>query len=361
MEERWSDFRVRRGADGDSSASFDATWTVRETRLSSSTDCTSTGEATGSGLYPWFLFELNPFDEMSYILYSGGHGGGPDATGVMTVNCRGQPPYSFEYQVQASGLPAAFFPMQGVLDDFSQEELDSMPQETLDLMLELDAMLKQGTNMPALAITGSIDPAKPHIIRGSATEEIDGGEVTVTWNLIRPLACDDTEGDERLAREADRLRKAQAGDATPELDTQDAAQATYSGPPLTAADVRSALTGAVASAEQIALRDANGNDAAGLQQFAVRLSGTGQPLPSLAYVQSLIDTTCVEEGSFEAARTMLVGSVQWVENKFRVNVRTVDVETGVITDSVSVQGTGGSDQLPAAVQRSFSQFLRRSP
>ncbi|MDQ3398916.1 MAG: hypothetical protein M3511_14335, partial [Deinococcota bacterium] len=148
-EERWSDFRVRRGAAGEASASFDATWAVRETRSSSSTDCSSTGEATESGLYPWFLFELNPFDELSYMLYSGGYGGGPDATGVMTVNCRGQAPYSFEYEVQASWLPAASFPLpHGVLDGFSQEELDSMPQETLDLMLELDAMLEQDAYRP---------------------------------------------------------------------------------------------------------------------------------------------------------------------------------------------------------------------
>ena len=116
----------------------------------------------------------------------------------------------------------------------------------------------------------------------------------------------------------------------------------------------------VTRANEMALGDSSGSDAAGLQQFAVRLSGTGQVLPSLAYLQSLIDTTCIQEGSLETARTLMVGSVQWVGNEFRVNVRTVEVETGVILDSVSVQGTGGTTELPAALERAFSQFLGRS-
>ncbi|MBA2668226.1 MAG: hypothetical protein H0U69_14455 [Trueperaceae bacterium] len=356
VEERWTDLLVTAGAEYGFNLSIDATWSLEEARSTVDADCTSTGWATGSGIYRWFAFELDPFDELAYVLYSGGHGGGPDAAGVVTVRCRGQPPYSFDYEVPSSWLPAVRFTVAGgVLDMIPQETLDSMPPETLAMMREVDELLRQEADASVVAVRGRIDPERPNLIEGVAVGEIDGGTVTFTWQLVRPLACHDVEARERLEREADAMRGAQAG-APAELDV--APRPT--GPPLAAADVRSALYGAIGAGDAVALRDGPGTDDTGIVHFGIRLSGSGQVLPTIANLRSLAASTCVGDGSLEGARTLMVGSVQWIGSDFRITVRTFDVETGVIIESSAIDGTGGKTELPGAVRGAFARFLLRS-
>lgn len=355
VEERWTNFRALHREAGDTGASLEATWTVQETRSYATEDCSGSGQATGNGMYPWFMFEVNPFDELNYMIFSGGYGGGPDATGIMTVRCRNQDPYSFEYEVHASWLHGVSFPNPvGLLDDITQEEFDAMPQETRELMLELDALLRQEVEVPALAITGHVDPAQPQFLRGSAREEIDGGVITITWDLTRPVECDASAVRERLAHEAEVLREAHAADTPTDFAEEIEIQSLNAGARLNTASVTRVLSGALERPDYMAFGVTVGTNAAGLQPFVVRLSESGRALPPLVTLQSLVDSACVEEGSLEGARTMMIGSVQWSGRRFRLAVRIVEVETGVILKSTSEDGSGGAKELRAAIKRAFS-------
>jgi hypothetical protein len=74
-------------------------------------------------------------------------------------------------------------------------------------------------------------------------------------------------------------------------------------------------------------------------KFQVRVRGD-TPLPTGDTVQGWIDAGAVPEGYLTGADTLVVGSVQKSGDLTRVNVRTVDVETGVIGDAG--KGTGPS-------------------
>lgn len=74
-------------------------------------------------------------------------------------------------------------------------------------------------------------------------------------------------------------------------------------------------------------------------KFQVRVRGD-TPLPTGDTVQGWIDAGSVPEGYLTGADTLVVGSVQQAGDSTRVNVRTVDVETGVIGDAG--KGTGSS-------------------
>ena len=67
-------------------------------------------------------------------------------------------------------------------------------------------------------------------------------------------------------------------------------------------------------------------------KFQVRVRGT-TPLPTGDTVQGWIDAGVVPEGYLTGGDVLVVGSVQKSGDLTRVNVRTVDVETGVIGDA----------------------------
>lgn len=74
-------------------------------------------------------------------------------------------------------------------------------------------------------------------------------------------------------------------------------------------------------------------------KFQIRVRGD-TPLPTGDTVQGWIDAGVVPEGYLTGGDTMVVGAVQKSGDLMRVNVRTVDVETGVIGDAGV--GTGSS-------------------
>jgi hypothetical protein len=356
-EERWSDFRVVGGEPGADHVAFVATWSVIETRSSTSSDCTSSGRAAGSGSYPWFRFEVDPFDDLGYLLASGGYGGGPEATGAMTVRCRLQAPYDVEYRVPASWLPAVpFAPPGGVLGMLTDEERGSLPQETLDMMREIDAMLLEHDADAGFGVRGRVSPGAPHVFEGTASREEEGGTVVLAWSLERSFVCRDDAFEERLRHEAEALRRLEPASSEAGWDVGHDA---FSGSPLSVADAAAALRAAV-GADAVALRAPVGSDAAGIQSFGVRLSASGQVLPTVETLRQQIETTCVEEGSLEGARLLVVGSIQWDGHRYRITARSVDVETGTVIETVRVDGAGGAEALPAAVSRALSGFLLRS-
>jgi hypothetical protein len=356
-EERWSDFRVVGGEPWADHVTFVATWTVIETRSSTSADCTSSGRAAGRGSYPWLRFEVDPFDDRGYLLASGGYGGGPDVTGVMTVRCRLQAPYDVEYRVPASWLPAVpFAPPGGVLGTLTDDERASLPQATLDMMREIDAMLLEHDADAGFGVRGRVSPDAPNVFEGTATREVEDGTMVLAWNLERPVACHDDAFEERLRHEAAALRR--LGPASSPA-AWDVAHEAFSGSPLSAADAAAALRAAV-GVDAVALQAPVGSGAAGIQSFGVRLSASGQVLPTVETLRQQIETICVEEGSLEGARRLVVGSIQWDGNRYRVTVRSVDVETGVVIGAARVDGTGGAEALTAAVSRALSGLLLRS-
>jgi hypothetical protein len=87
-------------------------------------------------------------------------------------------------------------------------------------------------------------------------------------------------------------------------------------------------------------------------------SGDGRALPTLDALQRILGTACIQPGTIEGARTLLVGSVQWTGNAFRINLRTVDVETGVVTATSSSTGQGGAGELASALSAAMGAFVR---
>jgi hypothetical protein len=319
VEERWTDFIVHR--EGRFNVSFRATWTVAESRSSSDEDCSTTGHAVGTGPYPWFVLEFDAFDESRYALYSGGTGGGPEVRGTRTRTCRNREPVTSTYVILASGLH----------------------------------LVREQSGITPFAVAGTIDPEHPHRIRGSAVVDVEGGTAVLTWDLVRPLACDDTSAREQLAREAGVVRDAQ----TSAHDTLGVSEAHHSHTPLSAADVEAALVHAIGTAEHVALHAPVESGEAGMHAFAVRIGGAGSTLPTLEHVLAMLEITCVEEGSLEAARLLVLGSVQWAGHRFRITIRVVDVETGSILDVVRVDGSGTPDDLSTGIGSAFARAVAR--
>lgn len=319
VEERWTDFIVNRA--GRSNVSFRATWTLDESRSSSDEDCSTTEHAAGTQPYPWFILEFDPYDESRYALYSGGTGGGPEVRGTRSRTCRNRETVTSTYVVTASWL----------------------------------RVFREESGATLFGVAGRIDPEHPDVIRGSTVADVEGGTAVLTWDLVRPLACDDTSAREHLAREAQVVRDAQ----TSHQETFGLLDAHSSSTPLAAADVMAALAHAVGTPDHVALQAPAESGEAGIQSFAVRVSGAGGTLPTLEHVRAMLEITCVEEASLEGARLLVVGSVQWVGHRFRITVRVLDVETGAILDALRVDGAGGSDDLSTAVASAFARAVTR--
>lgn len=345
--ERWDTFVVTNGEPDGSTAFFDTTWTLTESRKEVGDRCTTMMEAQGSKPYPWFTFDVNPFDEVSYQLYSAGTGeGGPEVQGTLTQTCRGGEITTMPYTAAASWLPA--MPMD-------------VPADLLPDGVELPKPDLSGFG-PAVA--GTLDVAHPGLLRGTATTtDVNGMTTTLTWELSRAADCGgDEEARQLLARESSRL--ATAEETTPDppgppVGPQPAPPGARitANQPLSAHAVAAALGQAVSQPDRMTVREATGTSAAGLRRFAVRLAADGRALPSLATLRQQIESTCVAPGSIEGAPTLLVGSVQWAGNRFRIDIRTVETETGIVTDSVSDSGIGGSAELQTALEGLLDHYI----
>jgi hypothetical protein len=90
----------------------------------------------------------------------------------------------------------------------------------------------------------------------------------------------------------------------------------------------------------------------GLQRFIVRLDANGQPLPSLAAIDQLTSSACVQPGTLQGAKTLLVGALQQAGDQIRVTARLVDVATGQIQATNLADGT--ADSLPQTLQSALS-------
>lgn len=120
--------------------------------------------------------------------------------------------------------------------------------------------------------------------------------------------------------------------------------------PVDSQTASTSIQAAVGGGDRVELIDVSSGSGGGLVRFAVRLGSAGQPLLSHDAIARIVGSACVQPGSFEGARTLLVGSVQWTaDGQFRINVRTVDTETGVVTATASSTGTGGAAELGAAL------------
>ncbi len=91
-----------------------------------------------------------------------------------------------------------------------------------------------------------------------------------------------------------------------------------------------------------------------LLRFVVRMSRDGKPLPTGECIEEKIARGEVPPGSLEGAKEMLFGSVQFAGSQKRVGVRTVDVETGVITGA----GKGDGSSIGGATDNAFESYKR---
>ncbi len=348
-EDRWSDLRVLEADEAGSWAYLTARWTVRETRVEVHGDCTYRMEAQGGDEDPTLSFDTGPFDDLSYSLTSTSDTDPPSVTGTMTDACTSS---SASYPAVAAILPAHVF---------------SPPAGELPPGAALPAT-EVGPYGPAA--WGAVDPDHPDVLRGATSGQVSGHTVTLAWNLDRSSRCDDGAARAALARDAARLAAAATAPAGPGPEQPPAAgggsaipplgaDAPGAGAPLSLASVADAVAAAGAGSEQIALGSAGGTDGAGLRPFALRLDAAGRPLPSLASLERAIEAACVEPGSVEPARTLVIGSVQWAGDDFRIRLRAVDVETGEIRDTSSDSGSGGAAQLEAALRNALASFPAR--
>jgi hypothetical protein len=118
-----------------------------------------------------------------------------------------------------------------------------------------------------------------------------------------------------------------------------------------------ALAAAAGGGNRIALREPNVADGGGVRRFGIRVSRDGLILPSLDAIRREIETTCVPDGAVEGAPVLLLGAVQWSGDTFRINVRVVDTETGVVKNSVTRGGRGGAAELQQALEGAFANLL----
>jgi hypothetical protein len=333
-EERWENFRVSQPASS-MTAGLDADWTLTERIRETSEDCVSRREARGTASYPWFIFELDPFTELEYRIHSGGTGEMDPVEGTMQVRCRtaSPPEFTAPYETMPSWLAAVPF----------------------DLPAEYRVPGYEAVDPTAFgpAIAGQIDPERPDLIRGHHQSRAleDGSVVTLVWNLDRSGACDEADALARLRQQAATMSRALEGvEASAAVQRPRISLARSTGTPLTAATVTGALQRAL-GADHIQITPGPSGERNGLVKFGVRLSADGRILQSLDTIQRIIETTCVAEGSFDPARTILAGAVQWAgDDEFRVTMRRFDVETGVVLDAVSETARGGPAGLDAVLQ-----------
>lgn len=95
-------------------------------------------------------------------------------------------------------------------------------------------------------------------------------------------------------------------------------------------------------------------DSGGMLRFVVRMSRDGKPLPTGECINERIAAGEVPPGSLEGAKEMLFGSVQFAGEMERVAIRTVDVETGVITGA----GKGDGSAIHPATNNAFQNYRR---
>jgi hypothetical protein len=343
--ERWENFVVRSGPSSGSMASFDADWTIegRSTEHEWS-DCVRTREVKGGGAYPWFRFDLNALDRVSYTLFSSGTGGpDPSAEETWTTTCPNQSPTVGSYAREARWLTSG---------------PTVIPEEHWPPGLATPEAQPDGPT-----VSGRLDPDNPHLIAGSWIGRVgqDGLLVTLTWGLSRSGECDERETETLLAGEAAALAAAQAAEpAEPEGSRrlQDALLASSHGG-LTPESVAGAIQTAVGHPDYVTVREPSGTADAGIVRFAIRVGREGALLPSLESLRRLIETTCIPPGSLESARTLLLGAVQWTGDRFRVTLRLVDPETAVVRDTVGDTGTGGAAAVRQALQNGVAQFFGR--
>lgn len=341
-EERWENFRVS-GGSSRTTAGFDTDWSLTELVRETSTDCFYRREARGTAAYPWFMFETDPFNELEYRIYSGGTGETEPVEGTMHGRCRNTvpPEVTTTYQTAPSWLPALPF---------------ELPAE-----YQVPGYTPPDASQFGAIIAGRIDPSTPDLIRGRWHGRVPGDDavVTLTWSLNRAGECNEEEAKALLRQQRQAVERAlQAGETAvntggtrTHLVALTSTASSYS-----VSSVTGAVHGALA-ADYVTVAPAPGATAAsGLVRFAVRLSRDGRILESLEAMQRIIESTCVPDGSFEGARTILAGAVQWSGDEYRVTMRKFDVETGVIRDAVAEDGRGGVERLNATLQNMILNF-----
>lgn len=95
-------------------------------------------------------------------------------------------------------------------------------------------------------------------------------------------------------------------------------------------------------------------DQGNLLRFVVRMGHNNNPLPTKDCIDELIGHGAVPPGSLEGAKELMFGSVQTAGSMNRVGVRSVDVETGVITGA----GKGDGTSLGTATGNAFGNYQR---
>ncbi|MBC8063322.1 MAG: hypothetical protein H7Y17_00705 [Chlorobia bacterium] len=92
----------------------------------------------------------------------------------------------------------------------------------------------------------------------------------------------------------------------------------------------------------------------GMLRFVVRMGHKNNPLPTGECINEQIAGGQVPPGSLEGAKELFFGSVQFSGTMKRVGVRTVDVETGVVTGA----GKGDSTGIHPATGNAFQNYQR---
>jgi hypothetical protein len=124
-------------------------------------------------------------------------------------------------------------------------------------------------------------------------------------------------------------------DAQP--DSGDAAEQVMAQAGLTSAGIVAAFGDLGIPADQVSV-----NASSGLPRFVVRLDGNGRPLQSLAAIDRLVASSCVQPGSLQGAPSLLVGAVQQSGDQVRITARIVDVSTGEIQAADLADGSVGT-------------------
>lgn len=326
--DRWTDLTATDADEDGAWAYLEARWSVRLARREGEGDCALRYRVEGEDLDPTLSFDVGPFDDLSYALSSTGDTDPPSATGTMSGGC---PSGTAPFPTTAPVLPQhVFAPPAGDLPP---------------------GVAFPGTDdLYGPGVWGVVDPDRPDVLAGVTRGELNGTTIVLSWSLDRSGRCDDDEA--RLALATERAR---AAAAAPPAEGAPGPSA-VGGVPLSLTSVPAAVVAAGASTDAVAVTGVEGTDAAGLARFALRLGADGSVLPSLDAVERTLDTTCVAPGSLEAARALLVGSVQWTGDAFRVDLRKVDVETGGVLDAVGDRGVGDGASVTAAVRNAVSAY-----
>ncbi len=337
--ERWTQFVAKQ--EDEETAFFETRWTLEISRREDDDRCTTIIEAHGQDRYDSLTFDVNALDGSSYQIYSAGTGEVPSVTGSMRHTCRGEEAVTLPYEADASWLPAA-----GI-------------QIPADLLPPGVPAQSTSTAPPGTTVSGKFDPSHPTLLRGRGTYRAEGGTVVTTaWSLSRTSDCgNETEVKALVQHETNRIRTLEAEAPAPEADA--AAPQITRNRVLSAQAVGDALAAAAGGPDSITLRDANAGESGGVRRFGIRVSRDGVILPSLDAIRREIETTCVPDGAVEGAPVLLLGAVQWTGESFRINLRVVDTETGVVKNSVTDGGRGGAAELQQALDGAFANLLAR--